>query len=128
MIYDGRNGYVKGTLNQPVDTVLAIIKGPVLNKNWYSGNDPTYSITITSGASGAVALEGTNDVAYQSNGADPVTVSADFLPANGATWTAIHASTSTSVSGTVSAGYEFIRLIIKTQGTGIVTQAWVRWN
>jgi hypothetical protein len=129
MIFDGVNGYVKGSLNVPVDTVLAMIKGPIKGKNWYNTSfDPTYAITISSGAAGAVALEGTNDVVYASNDDSRVTVSADILPAPNASWTTIQAGTSTSASGTITTSYWFLRLRVSTQGAGTVTNAWVSWN
>ncbi len=129
MIFDGINGYVKGDLDQAVGTILAMIKGPIKGKNWNNTSfDPTYAITITGGAMGAVALEGTNDVVYASNDDSRVTISADLLPAPGASWTAIHSGTTSSVSGTITTSYWFLRLRVSTQGAGTVTNAWVNWN
>ncbi len=129
MIFDGRNGFVKGNMDVPVDTILAMIKGPIKNKNWFNSSfDPAYSITITSGATGTVTLEGTNDVVYASNDDSRVTVSADLLPAYDATWDTLQADTSTSASGTITTSYWFLRLRVSTQGDGIVTNAWVNWN
>ena len=129
MIYDGLNGYVKGSMDVPNDTVLAMIKGPIKGKNWHNSSfDPAYAITITSGATGEVTLEGTNDVVYASNDDSRVTISADILPASDASWSTIQADTSTSASGTISTSYWFLRLRVATQGDGTVTSAWVDWN
>jgi hypothetical protein len=125
MIFDGVNGYTKGSLDRPVNTVLAITKGPVAGRNWHNSSfDPTYSITITSGATGAVTLEGTNDVVFAT--ADDATH--DFLPPDNASWTTLQAPTTASASGTISTSYWFIRLRVTTQGTGTVLNAWVLWN
>jgi hypothetical protein len=129
MIFDGRRGYVKGNLNLPNGTILAMIKGPIALKNYFNtATQPQYSITVTPGATGTVALQGTNDVAYQSNDDSRVTVSADLLPAPGAVWTDIAAAGSVTVSGSVATAYNFLRLIIVASGTGIVTNAWISWN
>jgi hypothetical protein len=129
MIYNGRTGWVRGDLNQPVDTILAMTKGPIKGKNWFNTNfDPTYSITITSGASGAVVLEGTNDITFASNDDSPNTVSADLLPAQDATWDTIAGPTSSDTDGTITTSYWYLRLRITTQGDGVVTNAWVYWN
>lgn len=129
MIYDGIHGYLSGDLNVPVDTVLAVTKGPITGRNWFNFDiDPTYSISITAAAGGAVALQGTNDVALQDGDAPGVSIQKDILPTEAATWTDIQASTSTSATGTFNTSYEYLRLIVTTQGTGFVTQAWVKWN
>src|ERR1051326_1953966 len=128
MIYNGRSGYVSGNLNQPVNTVLASMRGPVQGRNWYATTiNPTYSIIISSGAGGAVKLQGTNDVAVR-QGFDDCSVALDTLPTDGASWTDIQGATSTTVSGSVSASYQFLRLIITTQGTGYINRALVKWN
>lgn len=129
MIYDGRNGYLKGNLDRAIGTIVAMTKGPVKEKNWHNTTiNPAFSITITAGASGAVALQGTNDVVYRQNADSPGIVGGDILPKDNATWTDIQAATSTSQTGTFVVSYEFIRLVITTSGTGTVTNAWVRWN
>lgn len=129
MIYDGRRGYLRGNLDEPDGTVLAMTVGPIEGRNWHNTTvDPVYSITITAGASGKLSLQGTNDVAYRSNTDDRVTVSANILPADDATWADIVDGTDSSVDGTISTSYEFLRVIVKTSGTGICTQAWVRWS
>jgi hypothetical protein len=129
MIYDGFRGYTKGSLNQAVNTVLALTKGPLAGKNWMnSGVNPAYSITITAGATGAVKLQGTNDVAYGSSDDSLNPVSMDFGPKFNASWSDIQTATSSSVTGTFATSYAFLRLIISTQGTGTVRQAWVSWN
>ena len=129
MIYNGKNGgYVSGNLNQPVNTVLASMKGPIQGRNWYATSiNPAYNITITSGATGAVKLQGTNDVAVR-QGFDDCSVATDLLPTDNASWSDIQGATSTTVSGTFSTAYQFLLLIISTQGTGYVTRAWVKWN
>lgn len=128
MIYDGINGYLKGNMNQAVGTILAQTKGPVTGVNWFSTNDPAYSITIIpSGATGAVELQGTNDVVLRENGNDLNPIGMDLLPSTTASWTTI-ATTSSTTSGTFSVGYEFLQLIISTEGTGTVLHAWVRWS
>jgi len=127
MIYDGINGYTKGSLNHPANTILAITKGPIAGRNWHNSSfDPTYSITITAGAGGAVTLEGPNDVVFASS--DDSRIAYDFLPPEGASWTTLQAATSTSASGTITTSYWFLRLRITTQGTGTVLNAWVFWN
>lgn len=127
MIFDGINGYTKGSLNHPVNTILAITKGPIAGRNWFNSSfDPTYAITITPGASGAVTLEGTNDVVFASS--DDSRVAYDFLPPESASWATIQAPTSASASGTISTSYWFLRLRITTQGDGTVLNAWVYWN
>lgn len=129
MIYNGRTGWIRGDLNQPVDTVLVVTKGPIKGRNWNNTNfNPTYSISISSGATGQVTLEGTNDIVYASNDDSPNTVSADLLPATDASWSTIHAATSTSVTGSFSTSYWYLRLRITAQGDGVVTNAWVYWN
>jgi len=129
MIYNGLHGYIRGDLNQPADTVLVMTKGPIKGRNWnYAATNPTYSITITSGASGKVILEGTNDVAIRSDsGGELNPIEMDLLPTDNASWASLQAATSSSVSGSISAEYQFLRLRIDTQGTGTVMQAWVRW-
>jgi hypothetical protein len=128
MIFDGKNGYLSGDLSQPDGTVLAMTKGPIKGRNFYSSHNPTYSIVITAGATGTVALQGTNDIALK-DGNDPgVSIEKDILPTEGATWTDIQAATAVSASGSVAAEYEFLRLIIVASGTGIVQTAWVRWS
>ncbi len=117
-------GYVSGNLDQPVNTVLASMKGPIKGRNWFSTSNPAYSITISAGAVGAVALEGTNDSAVRVGGNCEV----DDLPTDGATWTAIQASTSTSQNGSLTVEYKFLRLVVKTRGAGNVTQAWAKWS
>lgn len=129
MIFDGRNGYVKGDMDQAADTVLAMIRGPVAMSNWHNTtNDPTYAIVITAGAAGTVALQGTNDVVYSSNDDSRNSVSKDFNPPFDAVWTDIQAATAVSVSGTFSTEYRFLRLVIVDQGVGTVLTAWVNWN
>jgi hypothetical protein len=119
MIYDGRNGYVSGDLSQPNNTVLAMTKGPVKGRNFYSSHNPAYSISMSNGATGTVSLQGTNDIALRET---------EFLPTENASWTDIQAATSTSVTGTFATEYEFLRIKIVATGTGFVTQAWVRWS
>jgi hypothetical protein len=127
MIFDGIRGYIKGSLDLPAGTVLAITKGPIKGKNWHNNNfNPTYEITITPSATGTVTLEGTNDVVFASS--DDSGVSADFLPPENATWDTLQAATSTTVSGTITTSYWFLRLRIVTQGDGTVINAWVYWN
>lgn len=129
MIFDGRNGYVKGDMNVAVGTILAMIKGPILGKNWNNPNfNPAYAITITTGAAGAVSLQGTNDVVYSSNDDSRVTVSADLNPSYTATWDTLAGPTSVSASGTFAVSYFFLRLVVTTQGAGTVTNAWVTWS
>lgn len=128
MIYDGRNGYIKGDLNQVAGTELAMTKGPVKDRNWYSSTDPVYSISIASGAVGSVKLQGTNDTSVREDSNSNNPVATDLLPSSGAVWIDIQAATSTSVTGSFSTEYQFLRLVVGVQGTGTVTQAWVRWN
>jgi hypothetical protein len=130
MIYNGRKGYVDGSLNQATGTVLAMTKGPIKGRNWnYTSTNPSYSITITAGATGTVALQGTNDVAIQDASNENNPIEMDLLPTQGATWTDIQAATSTSATGSITVEYQFLRLVIGTQGgaNDYVTQAWVRW-
>jgi hypothetical protein len=129
MIYDGINGYVKGSLDLPSDSELAMTKGPIKGRNWmYTATNPTYSITITAGATGTVKLQGTNDVAIREDSNSNNPVATDLLPSTGASWSDIQAATNTSVSGSFATEYQFLRLVVGTQGTGTVTQAWVRWT
>ena len=117
-------GYVSGNLDQPVNTVLASMKGPIKGRNWFSTNNPAFSITISPGAAGAVALEGTNDSAIRQGGSCEM----DDLPTDGATWTPIQGSTSTSQAGSFTVEYKFLRLVVKTRGAGNVTQAFAKWS
>jgi hypothetical protein len=132
MIYNGKKGYISGDLNQPIGTVLAMTKGPIKGRNWnYTATNPTYSITITSGSTGKVKLQGTNDVVIRDNtGGELNPIDTDLLPSDNATWTDIQIATSISVSSSFSTEYQFLRLIIDTQGVDgdYVTQAWVRWT
>lgn len=128
MIFDGINGYVKGSMNVAPGTILAMIRGPIKGKNWNNANfDPTYAITISPGATGVVSFEGTNDIVYASNDDSRVTVSADLLPASSATWTPIDGG-SVSTGGTIATSYWFLRLVVATQGDGTVLNAWVSWS
>lgn len=129
MIYDGVYGYLSGKLDQGAGVVLAMTKGPKKGRNWNATTvNPTFSISMSAGATGTVKLQGTNDVAIRSAHDDRRRVETDLLPTENATWTDIQAATSTSVSGSISAEYEFLRLVIGTAGTGYVTNAWVRWS
>lgn len=133
MIYNGLRGYLRGDLDQPSGTVLAMTKGPIKGRNWmsppFAAANPTFSITITAAAGGKVALQGTNDVVIRSDsGSELNPIEMDLLPTDTATWTDIQAATSSSVTGSFSTEYQFLRLIIDTQGTGTVMQAWVRWT
>lgn len=128
MIYDGVNGYLSGKLNQGAGVVLAMTKGPKKGRNWFATTvNPTYSITISAGAAGTVKLQGTSDVSIRSD-ADGRRVETDLLPTENASWTDIQTATSTSVTGSFSAEYEFLRLVIGTAGSGYVMNAWVRWS
>lgn len=128
MIYDGIHGYLTGLLDQPVNTLLAITKGPIKGRNWhFTSINPSYSITITAGASGAVKLQGTNDVAIRDGNAELVPIETDLLPTDAASWADI-ATTGVSTTGSITVEYQFLRLIVSTQGTGYVKQAWVRWS
>lgn len=129
MIYDGINGYLSGKLDQGADVVLAMTKGPRKGRNWNTPTvNPTYNITMSTGATGTVKLQGTNDVAIRSAHDDRRMIETDLLPKENASWTDIQAATSISASGNFSTEYEFLRLVIGTTGTGYVTNAWVRWS
>lgn len=111
----------------PAGTVLKMMKGPKRGRNWYDTvNNPAFFITQTTG--GTVALQGTNDIARMSDRGDANGVGNDFLPKDDATWTDIQAATGANASGTFTVAYEFLRLVVVVQGTGVVTEAWVRWN
>lgn len=117
--------------NYPVGTPLAMMKGPIKGRNWYDlVNNINYSVTQI--GDGAVALQGTNDIALRAVRPDePNPVERGFLPTETATWTDILASTSTAgtTTGNFATQYQFLRLVVTSQGTtGIVTQAWVQWN
>lgn len=113
--------------DQPAGTVIGVQKGPVQARNWFSTTiDPAYSV-VQSGGTGVVALEGTNDVALRNANGDYTNWTSDLLPTENAVWTEI-AANSASFSGTFNTEYQFLRLRIKTQGTGTVNSAWVRWN
>jgi hypothetical protein len=130
MIFSGKTGYVSGNLNQAVNTVLAMTAGPVKGRNWYSVDNPQYQIVFESiAATGVVQLQGTNTVALGFGQPSPNPVEVDILPTEGASWTMIATATApTSISGTFSTEYEYLRLIISTQGTGYVLNAWTRWR
>jgi hypothetical protein len=129
MIFDGVNGYVKGSLNVPINTVLALQAGPVAMRNWYNTTiNPSYWINISGGATGAVELQGTNDIVYASNDDSLVSVSKNLNLDPNATWTTIQAATSTSVTGTFDTSYYFLQLIVTTQGSGVIFNAGVYWN
>ncbi len=126
MIYNGRTGYVSGNLNQSANTILAMTAGPVKGRNWYSVDNPAYQIVfVGSAATAVVKLQGTNTVAF-----DGVNLTEmDILPTQGASWSDIVVATApTSVTGTFSTEYEYLRLIITTQGTGYILNAWTRWR
>lgn len=130
MIHDGRRGYVSGDLSQANNTVLAMTKGPIKGRNWnYTSTNPSYSITISAGATGTVKLQGTNDVAYRSDSGGELTpIENDLLPTDAASWADLSgAATAVSVTGTITVEYQFLRLIIIATGTGFVNNAWVRW-
>ena len=130
MIYDGVRGYLSGDLSQATGTVLAMTKGPIKGRNWMATTvNPAYSITMTTGTTGTVKLQGTNDYALKSaSGQELNAVEKDILPTEGATWTDIQAATAVSASGTFSLEYAFLRLVVAASGTGYVLNAWVRWN
>lgn len=128
MIFDGKRGYLSGDLSQPNGTVLAMTKGPMKGRNWFSVDNPMYSIVMSAGATGTVALQGTTNVALQDANSPGVAVEKDMLPPQGATWTAIQAATAVSASGTFTTEYEFLQLVIVATGTGFVQTAWVRWS
>lgn len=117
------------SLNQPVGTRLGCTVGPVSMRNWFNTiNDPAYSITISSDATGAVALQGTNDVALRSPYGELNPTAWEMLPTEDATWTDIQASTDTTVTGTWAIEYKFIQIVITTQGSGTVGPAYCIWN
>jgi hypothetical protein len=128
MIFDGINGYVKGTMNLPVGTIYTMIVGPVTGVNKHSGNDASYGIVVTAGASGKYKLQGTNDVSYVSNDDSRVSVSKNLLPTEASVWTDIQAASSSSTSGTFATDYAFIRLVVDTNGTGTILSAYVQWT
>lgn len=129
MIFNGFTGFISGSLNVPAGTVLRQIRGPVAGWNYFNTTtEPFYQINITPGATGTVALQGTNDIAYTSDDGAMVTVQADLLPTDGATWTNIQAATSVSASGMFSTSYQFLQLIVVSQGSGTIINAFVQWN
>lgn len=128
MIYDGRRGYLTGDLNQATGTLLAITKGPIKGRNWnYTSTNPSYSVTVV--GTGAVKLQGINSVdIHDSTGGELVPIDMDLLPTEGASWTDLATVSAGTTTGSIVAEYQFLRLIVSTQGTGVCTQAWVRWT
>lgn len=130
MIYDGLRGYLRGDVNQPANTVLAMTKGPRLNKNWFSTVNPAYNIVLSADIAGKVKLQGTNDVALQdSGGGDRTPIQEDILPTETAVWSdIIEASVVGATTGTFATSYWYIRLIVSVQDVGTVLKAYVIWN
>lgn len=104
--------------------ILRVMKGPIKGRNWhYTADDPMYK--VVQNGSAVVAIDGTNDIAARSG--DHNVFTRDLEPAEGATWTEIESGAS-DFDGDVTVEYEFLRLRIKTAGTGNLFLAWVRWR
>lgn len=100
--------------------------GPIKGRNWHTPfTNPQYQIILAAAGTGAVKLQGTNTVALDGQNLTEM----DILPTQGASWSDIDTATeTTSVTGTFSTEYEYLRLIVSTQGTGMVVTSWVRWS
>lgn len=128
MIYNGRTGYINGSLNQVPPYLLAMTKGPIKGRNWnFAATNPSFSVTVI--GTGAVKLQGTNDVAIRSDtGGELNPIEMDLLPTEGASWADLATVSAGTTTGSITVEYQFLRLIVSTQGTGTVLQAWVRWS
>jgi|SRR5271155_3766399 len=118
------------SLNQAVGTLLGATKGPIALRNWFNTTtNPTYNVIISSGATGQVELQGTNNVYLLTDQAENnAAVGFDLLPTEASSWATIATFSAGATIGTFNTSYQYIQFIISTQGTGTIGPAFVLWN